>query len=74
MKQKTPGDALATWRRIRGLSITEAAAALGVTRQCYWRWEARHKKHPISMNFIHHVSRVTGLPLRVLRPDRFVVS
>lgn len=67
----TAGDALKKWRTERGMTIAQAAAQLGVTRQCYWRWEARCDKHKIGLTHIHAVSKITGLPMRDLRPDRF---
>lgn len=51
------------------LSEADLARKLGVGRAAIHRWENRQRK--IDVKLVPHVSEMTGIPARELRPDLY---
>lgn len=60
-------ETLKSWRQTANKSVPEAAAAVGVGRATWWRWEAGVR--PVGLDSLQRVSSVTGIPASSLRPD-----
>jgi transcriptional regulator with XRE-family HTH domain len=60
-------ETLSNWRKRANMSIPEAAAAVGVERATWWRWE--NGVRPVGIDSLQRVAEVTGIPAASLRPD-----
>lgn len=63
---------LKTYRQRHKLSRAELAKMLGVTRITIFRWEEGSRK--IGIPALPKVSKLTGIPIKRLRPDIFEVA
>ena len=55
------------YRHVNGLTLINLAEKIGVTKVTLSRWESGARK--IRLDTVRRVSKVTGIPVRQLRPD-----
>lgn len=62
-------NAIQKWRIDQKLTLKQAAELLGISEPTVWRYETGDRL--VSPERATHVSKVTGIPRAVLRPDIF---
>lgn len=62
-------NVLKSWREKSGLRLAEAAEKFGVTAPMLSRWETGTRRIPAER--VSAISKATGIPSQLLRPDVF---